>query len=119
MRVVLVIIFIALYVTNHKIMGLIYPDYQINYDVFLQYYYTRSQVYELLFLVGLCIPFTKPSLTGNSFIILAIALLVFSNIDKVLLGNFSFVRRDWFVLATSIIAARTYYEFYRRKNKHP
>ena len=112
MRLILSILFILLYLFQSIFLRFIYPDYLIDADVWDSWYYARCQIYEMLFLIGLLIPLFKKNKLGNSFIVLSITLVFFSNVDKLLLGVFDFLHRDKFVYLASIMFSIIYYKYY-------
>jgi len=114
MRLILSILFILLYLFQSIFLRFIYPDYLIDADVWDNWYFTRCQIYEILFLIALLIPLLKKNRIGDSFVFLSLTLVFFSNIDKNVIGVFDFMYRDNFVYIASILFSTVYYKYYER-----
>ena len=111
MQAILLIIFIGLQMFNTNICNHFY-----NYDLdFGKWYYLRCDIYEVMFLIAVIIPWFKTTLFSKSLMVFGGVLIGASVIDKVFLDVHTISDREWFIIVPFAMAAG--YLLYEKRNK--
>lgn len=111
MRCILAILFIGLYTLQALFLGDLFPGYmeQGNAHIWDKWYYARAQIYEMLFLIALLLPFSKSKAIGNAFLVAAIGLIFFSAFDKWVFVQFHYQDGDYLSFLFSALSAIVFY----------
>ncbi len=119
MRIVLIILFAALYLGNSHICTYLVPyDYNdpSTYHLYEKWWQVRDVIYEVMFLILLAIPLYKRSKVSRAILFALGLLIFFSAVDK-LQGVNEYHFHDLFILLVSIIAAFEAYRYYASRKK--
>ena len=111
MRSILLIIFLGLWKFNTDICNHYY-NYNDNYA---EWYYLRCDLYEIMFLIAIIIPWTKSTLFSRALKVFGLVLISASVIDKVFLDVYSLTDKFWFIIIP--LAVSSSYILYEKKRK--
>ncbi len=111
MRLVLIILFIALWFSNTKICYWVYPEASLNYDDYNAAIFLKHKIYELMFLVALSLPFFKKTKISKALTIGTLLLVGASLIDKAVHQVYSYHAHDVIVIAGSIFVTLIVYKY--------
>ena len=111
MKKFLLIIAVLIFCFQSEVLAIIYKGHDVDYDVFLEYYYAKERVNELLIsvLFLLAVLFTKLKI-NKSIAVFGFTVTFSSMVDKILLGNFDYLYSDIFIICFALyLSLRIYY----------
>jgi uncharacterized membrane protein len=111
MRSTLSIILILLWYGNTAIADqfLPYDGQKDKYQFFLDWYYVRCNIYEVMFLVGAIIALLKKDRLSQAILSGAALLFACSVVDKLIQNVYSYEIHDiWALLAATLVAIKVY-----------
>ena len=110
MRASLLIIFLTLWKFNTDICNYYY-DYSIDFS---EWYYLRCDIYEVMFLVAIIIPWFKSTLFSRGVMLFGLVLIAASVIDKVFINDYALTDKFYFVIVPFAVSSG--YIFYEKRN---
>ncbi len=113
MQSILIIIFLTIWKFNTT-----FCDHYYNYETeFGQWYYLRCDVYEVMFLIAVIIPWFKSTVYSKTIMFFGGVLIGWSVVGKVFLDSYNTTDIDMFIILPLAITSSLYYLYQQKKNK--
>src|SRR5690349_5426667 len=110
----LVLLLIVLYLGNAPIMSVLYPDVSIDWKQYIQFWYTRSQLYEIMFMLFCTVIFYSVKEQWVKSLTCFLGILVTGSVvDKCIFGFYQYLYSDFILIGVAFITS--FYVYGRAK----
>jgi uncharacterized membrane protein len=115
MKKYLILLAVLIFAFNSEVLNIFYPQASADYDVFLEFYFTKDKVNEFLFALLFFIVFLATKKITRVFACFGFVISFSSMVDKALLGLFDYLITDVVVLIFATVLSYIVYNYEFRK----
>jgi len=110
-RNILILLFIIMYFLNGYIATYLVPDFNVEYDKYVEMIQLKDKLYEIMFLIVLAIPLFKKTRLSKALTVGTLLLVGASLIDKSVHHTYSYHVHDIVVIVGSLFAILIVYKY--------